>query len=124
MRPLIQAICAPVLGLKVGETSGPRKLVMRRARLPLTSAIQISGSPVARGGVGDLLAVGRPGGREVGAAAAAEVDHAAQQQRVHADLEAFAAERREGEAACCPGEMRGEIEMVPRWVMACWLAPS
>jgi hypothetical protein len=22
------------------------------------------------------------------------------------------------------GEMRGEMAIVPRWVMACWLAPS
>ena len=45
VRPLIQAICAPVLGFHVGETSGPRWLVMRCAEAPCASEIQISGSP-------------------------------------------------------------------------------
>src|ERR1700759_3635427 len=46
VRPLIHAICAPVLGFQTGETSGPRKLVTRRAWLPSASEVQISGSPV------------------------------------------------------------------------------
>src|SRR5215469_13657142 len=45
LRPLTQAICEPVFGLNTGETSGPRKLVIRREPPPLASAIHISGSP-------------------------------------------------------------------------------
>ena len=44
------------------------------------------------------LPFGRPRGREVGSAAAGEVDHAAEEQGVHADLEAFLPERGEGDA--------------------------
>ena len=46
MRPLIQAICAPVLGFQVGEELPPEKLVILCEMLPLMSEIQIWYPPV------------------------------------------------------------------------------
>src|SRR5208337_2417676 len=68
----------------------------------------------ARGGVRDLFAVRGPGRGEICSAYGREVDHTAQEERVHANLEAVAAERGECEAAvvgCDPRRERDGAEM-------------
>ncbi len=83
----------------------------------------MSGSPVGDGGVGELVAVGGPGGRLVDAAAGREADQRPRRSeyiliwKPSGPSEVKA--RRE-----LSGETRGESEMVPRWVTGCWLAPS
>src|SRR2546430_2728144 len=62
VRPLIHAICDPVLGLNTGETSGPRKLVTLWLPPPFESVIHISGSPLRD----EEKAISRPLGDHAG----------------------------------------------------------
>ena len=102
------------LGLKTGDTSGPRKLVTRRNPPPFESAIQISGSPDRE----DEKAISRPLGDHAGERLVPPPEEAKFTMRFSSReyILIWKPSRPSEENAMrlLSGDTRGEIDTVPR----------